>query len=145
MLICPHQGWRKDILTTSIPPGEPCKRYILRLKVIYIKYISSVNLNNRSISKGWDINLLDAAIDFPIQQVPQQDYGGPEDINCFHRSGVQEVAGSPVSCVESAFKYSWIKSTTLTQLFIWTTETFLDSSIKSFIQNRRKGSEGKPS
>ena len=52
-------------------------------------------------------------------------------------------AGSPVSCVELAFKYSWIKSTTLTQLFIWTTETFLDSSIKSFIQSRRKGIEVK--
>jgi hypothetical protein len=42
-----------------------------------------------------------------------------------------------------AFKYGWIKLATLTQLFIWTTETFLDSSIKSFIQSRRKGIEVK--
>lgn len=43
-----------------------------------------------------------------------------------------------------AFKYGWIKSATLTQLFIWSTETFLDASIKSFIQSRQKAVEEKP-
>jgi hypothetical protein len=44
---------------------------------------------------------------------------------------------------ELAYQYGWIQSATLTQLFIWMTESFLDGSIKAFIQNRRKGSEVK--
>jgi hypothetical protein len=46
---------------------------------------------------------------------------------------------------ELAYQYGWIQSATLTQLFIWMTEAYLDSGIKAYIQDRRKGGEGKPS
>jgi len=42
-----------------------------------------------------------------------------------------------------AFKYGWIKSATLTQLFIWLTDTFLDSSIKEYIKQRRVAAAAK--